>query len=81
MKREQKRGGNTYLTTISSRQEQHECIRFCLKQRKNITETLKNLKVAFGKLKMGIIQLLGWFCKFTSGITLLKRLNTQDIRH
>lgn len=27
------------------------------------------MKVAFGKLKMGIIQLLGWFCKFTSGIT------------
>ena len=63
------RRGDTYLTTITSRKEQHVCIRFCLKQRKNTTETLLNLEVAFGELIMGIMQLLGWFCTFTSGMT------------
>jgi len=52
------------------------CIRFYLKQRKNTTETLKNFKVAFGELKMGIIQLLGWFCKFTCGMT-----PVEDVEH
>jgi hypothetical protein len=63
---------NIYLTTITSRQEQHVCIKFYFKQGKNAMNTSKNLKLAFGELIMGIIQLLGWFSTFKSGMTSAK---------
>jgi hypothetical protein len=46
--------------------------KFHFKQGKNAMNTSKNLEVAFGELIMGIIQLLGWFYTFKSGMTSAK---------